>query len=343
MFDPDIRILRIVFSDFLESSDLTSIGDVITRYTDTIPAYGPGGSGPNQTWDFSNAVPEDTSTTTVVTVASTGFQSSFSGSDYAMTGEADSYLFFSHDANQMTTEGAAGDLLETGEIIETPFTDPLLLHEFPRTFGSTFDDTYVFQAEADGSAFSVHRIRLNHTGHVFDTTDAYGTLITPTGTYNALRVKSVDFTTSDIDVQLLPFPAIWTDFTVVEDTSVTYSWHAEEEMLAIAEMAFDSVGNPSRFTYSAVPPVSTVGIEEDTEVELVVYPQPATDFLYLKGLYNFYNYTAEILSIDGKVCSRNQLGSTRISVATLQRGVYVLRLVSIDGIHEKPIRFVVAR
>ena len=38
------------------STDLTSIGDVIARHTDTVPTYGPGNAGPNQTWDFSDAM-----------------------------------------------------------------------------------------------------------------------------------------------------------------------------------------------------------------------------------------------------------------------------------------------
>ena len=327
----------------LETDDLTEIGDVITRYTDTVPSYGPGGDGANQLWDFSNAVAEDTAVTTVVSVASTGFSAQFPSSDYAMTGAADSYLFFEHDANSMVTTGAAGDLLETGEIIETPFSDQLLLHEFPRMYGSTFDDTYAFQADADGAAFNVHRIRLTHNGHVYDTTDAYGTLITPTGTYEVIRVKSVDFTTSEIEVQLNALFPVWVPFTTVEDTSTTYSWHAKEEMLAIAEMAFDSVGNPSRFTYSAVPPVTTVGVNEEELSEISVYPQPASDLLYLSGLESFYNYSAEVISMDGRIVSKVALNSTRISVADLPSGMYVLRLVSTDGKHEKPIRFLVQR
>jgi hypothetical protein len=341
LFLPSLSIAQIS----LESTDLTSIGDVITRYTDTVPGYGPGAEGPNQTWDFSNAVAEDTAVTTVVTVASTGFQSTFGSSDYAMeAAEGDSWLFFTHDANSMASTGAAGNLLGNG-IIESPFSDPLTLHEFPRTYGSTFDDTYAFVTEASGAGLPtpipVDQIRLTHDGHVYDTTDAYGTLITPTGTYDAIRVKSVDFTTDIIEVKLFAF-APWSEFSNTSDTSTTYSWHANEEMLAIAEMAFDSVGNPARFTYSAVPPVTTVSVSnQHEEEEISVYPQPANDFLYLRGLNDFYNYTAEIISVDARIVATNPLGSTRIAVSSLSRGMYILRLVSTDGKHEKPIRFLI--
>ena len=328
----------------LESTDMTVIGDEILRYVDTIPVYGPGNAGANQTWDFSNAQNDTLNNTSVVTVASTPYSSTFGSSDYSMTNDNLSFLYFNHNAGIMNTTGAAGDLLGTGEIIEAPFTDYLTLHQFPRTFMSTFDDTYAFEAEADGAAFNVHRIRLDHSGHVFDTTDAYGTLITPTGTYQALRVKSVDFTTDVIEVQLSEFIPIWTNFATVVDTSVSYSWHAKEEMLAIAEMSFDSIGNPSRFVYSTVAPVSSVGIvNEKSQADISLYPQPAQNEFFVNGLNLAANYYAEIYSMDGRLVKRERLFSNRISTSELPCGVYLLRLESQNGEARQQLKLVVRR
>jgi hypothetical protein len=323
------------------STDMTSIGDFVTRYSDTVPAYGPGPSGAGVTWDFSAAVIEDTAETTVVTVGSTPYASSFSASDYAMTGDGNSFLYFTHNNTVMSTTGAAGDLLGNGDIIETPFSDPLVLHIFPREYGDHFNDLYAFEAIADGAPFNVHLIRLNHQGNVYDTTDGSGTLITPTGTYEALRVKTVDYTTDVIDVQLFPFPAIWTNFANTTDTSTTYSWHTKEQKLAIAEMTFDSIGNPARFTFSTVPPVVTTGVKEKSEQEWTVYPQPATDFIYIKGPSTILGNRAEIYSIDGRLIRTEPLLSTRIAVGDLQNGIYLLRLLNDIGDLQKPIRFMV--
>jgi hypothetical protein len=330
----------------IESSDLTSVGDQIIRYADTIPAYGPGPSGPNVTWDFSGAVPEDTAVTTVVTVASTGFQSTFSSSDYAMQGNADSYLFFEHDANTMTTTGAAGDLLGNGDI-ESPFSDNLLLHEFPRTYQSNFDDTYAFITEADGAGLQtpipVNRVRLTHTGHVYDTTDAYGTLITPTGTYDAIRVKTVDFTYDLLEFRLLPPPfGTWDQLPSTLDTITTYTWHAKEEMLAIAEFAYDTLDNPARFTYSSVPPVTTVGVEYvDEKMPFALYPQPASDQLFVKGLSQSGNHQAHVFSIDGKMVRNEALVGNSINVSDLKSGMYILRITLSDGTRPEPMKFIV--
>lgn len=323
------------------SSDLTSIGDQITRYGDTIPTYGPGLSGAGVTWDFSAAVMDTVITTDVVATSATPYSSTFSGSDYAMTGNGTSYLFFIHTATEFITTGAAGDLLGTGESIEAPFTDPLILHQFPRTYESTFDDTYEFQAEADGAAFGVNRVRLTHTGHVYDTTDAYGTLITPTGTYDALRVKSTDYTTDVIDVKLFPV-APWTNVSTVMDTSVTYSWHAKEEMLAIAEYTYDSIGNPKQFTYSAVPPVVTVAVKDvDEEIPFVLYPQPASDQLFIKGLNQTGNHQTQVFSMDGKMVMNEVLNGSSINVSGLKTGMYILRILLADGTRPAPMKFIV--
>lgn len=324
------------------SSDLTSVGDQITRYIDTIPSYGPGDAGTNVTWDFSSAAIEDTANTTVVATGSTPYSSTFSSSDYAMTGDGTAFLYFTHNSNQMTTTGAAGDLLGTGEIIEAPFSNSLILHNLPREYGDTFDDVYAFEAEADGSAFNVHRIRVNHTGHVYDTTDGYGTLITPTGTYEALRVKTVDYTTDVIDVQLFPFPAVWTNFSTEQDTSISYSWHAKEEKLAIAEMSFDSIGNPAQFTFSTVPPVVTIGLEETEKAfQLAVYPNPSSEFVFLKSDKPILGNTIEIYSIEGKLVENSVLMSSRIPVSGLENGMYLLRMMDQNGVLSEPIRFMV--
>lgn len=319
----------------LESTDLTAIGDQILRYVDTIPAYGPGGDGPNQVWDFSAAVADTLNNTDVITVASTPFASTFSGSTYAMTNNNLSYLYFIHDANSMTTTGAAGDLLNNGDQIESPFSDPLILHQFPRTYGSNFNDTYAFVTEASGNGLPtpipVHSVRLTHDGHVYDTTDAYGTLITPTGTYDVLRVKSVDFTTDLLEYKLFSFSQ-WATFGTTVDTSVSYSWHAKEEKLAIAEFAYDSIGNPARFTYSTVPPVVTTGISgADDNSDFTIYPQPTSAQLCIKSSMPFTNAYAQVYSLEGKMILNEKVNSACFDVSELDAGMYLLRLTTADG------------
>jgi hypothetical protein len=330
----------------LLSTDMTVVGDVVIRHNDTIPTYGPGGAGANQIWDFSSAIIDTTNTTTVVTVASTPFSSAFSSSNYAMTGGTGSYLYFTHTANAMTTTGAAGDLLGNGQQISSPFSDPLVLHQFPRTFGSRFNDTYAFITEANGAGLPtpipVYRVKLTHTGHVYDTTDAYGTLITPTGTYDALRVKSVDFTHDILEYKLFSFSA-WAVLSDKLDTSVTYTWHSKLEKLAIAEYAYDSIDNPARFTFSTVPPPLTTDIDDrGSEVGFKVFPSPATDRIWIAASdVQLGNTNAEIFTLDGRMILTQQVIGNSIDISTLHTGMYMLRTLDKNGIPSKPIKFLV--
>lgn len=326
----------------IDESDMSVIGDVIVRYNDTIPTYGPGGSGPNQVWDFSQAIADETVTTTVSAPSSTPYQSDFSGSNLAMSGGASSYAYFTQNTNQLITDGAAGDLLGTGDIVVAVFDDELTLHNFPRVYADHHDDTYSFVAETDGAPWGVEAIRLHHNGHAYDTTDAYGTLITPTGTYDVIRVKTVDYTIDVIDVQITIIP-IWTNaFITTSDTVTSYTWHAKHEKMAIAEFTYDSIGNPKRFTYSSVPPLITVGTANAVgSLGSILYPQPATDKICVDRTQN-ETFSYQIFNIQGLKIQEGISKNDCIQLDGLKLGLFILRISNDDGVMEEPLKFVVS-
>ena len=93
------------------------VGETVTRFIDTIPTFGPGPAGGMQVWDFSNAVIDDTAITQMVMPSATPYASDYPSSNLAMTNYNVSFLYFSNGASEMTTDGAAGDLLQDGNII----------------------------------------------------------------------------------------------------------------------------------------------------------------------------------------------------------------------------------
>lgn len=50
----------------IESFNMPMVGETVTRYIDTIPAFGPGPAGGTQVWDFSMAESHDTAITQMV-------------------------------------------------------------------------------------------------------------------------------------------------------------------------------------------------------------------------------------------------------------------------------------
>lgn len=295
-----------------EHDDLAVPGDVIERYVDSIPQFNAGGSGAEQYWDFSTAVADEVVTTTVTTAAATPYASSFAGSNLAMTNDAVNYVYFNSTPASLLTTGAAGDFLNDGQSLVVPFNPSLLSHQFPRTFGDHFSDDYALAVEADGAAFSVNKVRLRHRGVVRDTTDAYGQITTPMGTYEALRVKTTDISTDSIWIKLFAF-APWTFLQTTESITTSYSWLAKETKLAVAEMTFDSLGVPARFTYTSIPPAISTGMTAIGEAAVELYPSPAQDAftIRLNGSRDFDH--VEVFASDGRAMA---------SVTLVQRSVH---------------------
>ena len=259
----------------LDGSDMPAVGDYIPRKSDTMTLLpGPGGSGPNQTWNFtalSNYVISEN--TNVVSVASTPNGNQFGNSNLAMTNDNASYLYFNSNAQSFSTQGFSGDLLGTG-VINAVFSPDLTLHQFPRSFGSSFNDTYVIDVTVPGAAINplVSQIHFKRTSTVHDTTDAWGQITTPHGTYDVLRIHSTEMYVDS--VWALPiFPPTWSLVSTNADVSNSYSWVGKGGKLAIAEMSFDTLGAPKIFKWTELPGIG-VGLEESNVCLLYTSPSP---------------------------------------------------------------------
>ena len=312
----------------IDQGDMPSIGDNIPRKSDTMTVHpGPGGSGPNQMWNFPNtSVFVLNENTSVVSVASTPSANQFSSSNLAMTNDNASYLYFNKSAQSFTTQGFSGDLLGTG-VINAAFAPALTLHQFPRTFGSTFTDTYGINVTIPGASINplISQINYRRSSVVKDTTDAWGQLTTPFGTYDVIRVHSIDIHTDSI-LALPLFPPVWQLVSVTIDTTHSYSWLGKGGKLAIAEMTFDSLGAPKIFKWTELPGLG-VGLEEENNI-LSISPNPFADVIIIEGLLN-----GEVFLNDasGREINVNQAidgSEITLFVNDLPSGVYYVKTTS---------------
>jgi hypothetical protein len=313
----------------IDQGDMPSIGDNIPRKSDTMTVHpGPGGSGPNQTWNFvatsAFVINENTS---IVSVASTPNGNQFSSSNMAMTSDNASYLYFNNSAQSFTTQGFAGDLLGTG-VINVNFASALTLHQFPRTYGSTFTDTYGLNVTVPGASFNplISQINFRRISNVVDETDGWGQITTPFGTYNVLRVKRTEIFTDSI-FALPIFPPTWQLVSTNTDTTQNYSWFAKDGKLAVAEMSFDTLGLPKIFKWTELPGIG-LGFEEQALHAVSVYPNPATDMLYFETKQGMayeklnlliYNQFGSLIS---KEKLNTSLGKKELSVGDYEEGLY---------------------
>lgn len=155
-------------------------------------------SGANQTWDVSGVTINDT---TSAIISYINLPAEIPGSTNPEFADAtvvqrisapgdtvESYIYYSLENGELLRFGSttAGDLDGDGVLDEfSTFNAPPSLQEvFPVAFGNTWtDSTSVLFA----SVPTPQTIELNET-----TVDGWGTLITPDGSYDALRIMSVD-------------------------------------------------------------------------------------------------------------------------------------------------------
>jgi len=75
-----------------------------------------------------------------------------------------------------------------------------------------------------------------------------------------------------------------------------------------------------------------LGISENNLKDLVsIYPNPVTDFIYLKNIQGVKNYI--ILDMSGRIIMKDSLSKDEINVQTLTTGNYILQIITKDKIH----------
>lgn len=316
----------------ITSADMPMIGDEIVRYLDTLPDFTPGGDGPDQLWDFSTAVQDLEETNTFVDPATTADGDQFGGSNLAWTTDGNNYSFLTNGAGELTLDGFSGDPLGDGTFtIVAPFNPGMTLHSFPRQHTTAFTDDFGFDVTVDGSDFGVYQARIKETSTVYDTTDAYGSITTPVGTYDCIRSRSTTIRTDSIFAQLLEILPMTFLFEIV-DTSTTYAWHAVETKLPVAEMILDSTGAAVSFTWSTIEPNSTGVHAVAAANDLLLFPQPATDRVRISAGDALLS-SITVSELGGRVVMRNARLSNNgeLDLSGVPAGLYVLSAQDANG------------
>jgi hypothetical protein len=251
----------------------------------------------------------------------------------AMTNDNASYLYFNKSAQSFSTQGFSGELLGTG-IINAVFNPDLTLHQFPRTFGSSFSDTYVIDVIVPGAAINplVSQIRFKRSSMVHDTTDAWGKITTPHGTYDVLRIHTTETFTDSIWAQPI-FPPTWSLVSTSSDVSNSYSWVGKGGKLAIAEMSFDTLGVPKIFKWTELSGIG-VGLEETSLSKISIYPNPCSNQVCIQ---NFNPEEISVFNLYGQKVAVEKMAmpsGTLLTLEALVKGVYFIETTK-DQVKQK--------
>ena len=311
-------------------------GDVIVPHICDTNGYSGviagGASGAGVTWNFGSLVTIQTDTISFISAAGTLYIDSFPGSNLLdinryFTGHTQ-YLYYTANTNYW---GTSGNYDSNTYDFATYYQQPYKFLNYPASYGAPFTTDTCIQIDSTTTY---------HTTYIdSDIVDAYGTLITPAGTYaNVLRVHRIEYEKDS------------SQSTYRTSRNDQYYWYQSGVHFYLLAMEYDTsagtkhLGATYYSTQIATGPNAINPINKNN-ISLEVNPNPAADFIDLKFTVTDLSSTSITLSdITGKIVgtvSNAQLtaglNEIQYPVPGLPAGVYVIRISSDGGSEVKKI------
>lgn len=326
----------------IQSADLPSANDTFRVSTATpTPGLDLVTTGANAVWDFSQLVPNGQTVDTFLSVNATAAVFSVVFSDFsfnpnranqATRGQAfnlgtvnvsDVFNFFYNGSSLYEQPGFGATV--NGAQVPIVYSPHDVHYELPLAFGNTSVSNSGYELDLTstlGFFFQVDRTRNN-------VVDGWGSVTTPYGTFNALRVKSTIVEQDSVYIDSLGFglnlPAI---------TTIEYKWLASGEGIPVLQINTTGTGTVTQIRYKDAPLTTGINVPADIR-DLQVYPNPARDLLTVRWYASAATKAAiELMDPQGRVLyseqgsgqSGDNLRLINLSSLRLAEGEYLLRV-----------------
>lgn len=244
--------------DLMETSDLTAIINA---------------TGPNQTWDFSGFTVADTfsiSETYILLPGDVPGANLFPDSDFAIQLEADTvdvsdgdsltfYLFSSINDGYFTSEGSigiGGDIDENGQpdTLQFTFSPPSKESPVPLSYEDMWVDSTTTFVSFAGFEIPPTSAEINTS-----VVDGWGTLITPQGSFEALRIRT-EFTSvsltggpdsfNNTDIEFVTREGVLASVFIDADGTTILGSYSVSDFVMSGTPVEDEEGLPSQFQLS---------------------------------------------------------------------------------------------
>jgi len=330
-------------------------GDTLKTATDLGPAgivmTPPGGP---QTWDYSS-LNATTRTVNAFRPAAEGSASAnFPGAELVTISDVGAEVYFDVSASAFSILGISGSGLGGGFPIETDFrySPPLVERRAPLNFfdinQSQSDATISLPASAipGGILDSLgiptglfDSIRIRISVQRLEVVDGYGTLTIPGGTYDVLRQKRTDYTTTGVDVRTF---LGWVDVATIigmdlfpADTTISFDFLSNTAKEPIAVVTVDSTGLvAAQVDYKDNGIIEAINPVTGETISITVSPNPVSNdaTFELKNMLPG-QYTLRIFDTNGQSVMVRQLSSDRetVSLQSLSAGMYLYHVVDTKG------------
>jgi len=243
----------------LTNTDMPAVGFTETYAVDTpLTSVNYGSAGANQVYDFSALTNTHSLTLTYVVNPSLA---SFPTGNQALSTNG-TYVVLDLTTAKYQAVGLQGQ--DYGLTVKTPVQPAEDLYHFPEQYGTVFTGNWGFYQGFTGSQANapsgVDSVREIYTDKFSSTVDGWGKVITPVGSYRALRIKRVDTAVIEEDAYYGLFGDSWHVVSGYPITEITteYSYVAKETKGAVVSFTYDSAGNMKAAQYSLILPAPPV-------------------------------------------------------------------------------------
>ena len=229
---------------------------------------------------------------------------------------SDGYAYFKNDDTGYYHTGTSFEvqgfpLITQNEVVERIF-------KFPMQFGDTDTSALAFLSSLPTmGVFGQNATRYSEV-------DGEGTLITPYGSYEVLRVRAERYITDTIYIEQLGIGQ-----TITRPLQIDYAWLSPSMQGPVLEMSIvENVAISARMLKAD----GIVGIHEKSNSDFAVYPNPAQDYIHF---HTPFAEKAQITLYDmfGRIVLITDNEIERVSLKKINPGIY---LVKISGIRGKP-------
>lgn len=308
----------------ITSGDFPTAGDTLHYKVGTNNTFDANVTGTNYTWDFSQVQTNSERADTIISVFQTPavYNVIFNplvadlayinqnpptlGVGITVTG----YYDFYKKASSYYRKAGFGAVIN-GVPTPVKYNNPELYFKLPLTYGTTDSSISSYGLSIPTYGYYGQTISRKHEA------DGWGTITTPFGTYNAIRVKETINTTDTIFSSSFNM-----GYNITRPTSYEYYW-LTNGMKSYVAKAYSS-GNLYTMEFLYTPALS---VEELNNVSVRIFPNPASTYLTIQSNGNEQMNFSVLNSIGETVYSAKNVNSTfQIPVKQLPQGLYFLKM-----------------
>jgi len=327
----------------INQNDMPNVNDTFRLSTTTIITPDLSETGEDYFWDFNDLTPVNQRIDTFVSVSSTLTVYNIVFNNYFDANKAtiavknpnspsliqqvqvsDSYDFFKEASDFYSKVGFGAKINSIPAPVK--YDVPERYYSFPLTYQTSDSSVSVYGFSVPNIGFYGQTIKRNNIA------DGWGTITTPFGTFDVIRIKSTINLTDTIYYDSL---GVGTSFP--RPTEYEYKWVAKNMGIPILKITERNFIYSVEYRDSLRSTIVSNNVIEQNNYDIKIFPNPTAKCINFDLPDNF-DGLAEIYSVNTQKLFSKTISSSNQSIdLNLENGTYFIKIISKNDVFIKPI------